>query len=110
MELNEAARQYYTRPAGNVTMSSKRQITIPAAVVRELELTPGDKLAVYVQDGDIVLVPQKMDWFEYITTRRPSGIYGKTKEDVDEYIRWVREGWDKRARIAEGDAYVEDDE
>jgi AbrB family looped-hinge helix DNA binding protein len=107
-QIREAALKHlYLRHAGEVTMSSKRQITIPAAVVRELELEPGMKLAVYVEGEEITLIPRKMNWFEYITTRKPSGIYGTTKEEVDAYLREERRGWDERARRLEGDAYIE---
>lgn len=88
----------------SLTVSSKRQITIPAAMARELDFGPRDKLVAYVEDGAIVLKPRPRDWLEYITSG-PHGVYGRTKEEVDAYIRDVREGWDERARIAEGDDY-----
>jgi hypothetical protein len=68
------------------------------------------KLAVYVEGEEITLVPRKMNWFEYITTRKPSGIYGTTKAEVDAYLREVRKGWDEHARRFEGDTYIEEEE
>ncbi len=85
-------------------MSSKRQITIPAEIVRELDLQPGAKLAVWVDDGEIVLHPRPQSWLEHVTGP-PHGLYGRTKEEIDAYIREVREGWDERARKIEGEHY-----
>lgn len=87
-----------------MTVSSKRQITLPAAMARELGIEPGGKLVAHVEDGCIVLRPRPASWLEYITSG-PGGVYGKTKEEVDAYIKDVRRGWDRRARIAEGDSY-----
>lgn len=92
-------------------MSSKRQITIPAAVVRELGLKPGAKLSVYINGGEIIMNPKPTDWLDYVSgALKGRNIYGSNKKEVDTYIREVREGWDERARIAEGDAYVPADE
>src|SRR6266540_553492 len=93
----------------DLTLSSKRQVTLPAAMVRELGLEAGDKLVARLDDGAITLTPRPRSWLEYVTGP-PLGVYGKTKEEVDAYIREVREGWDKRARIAEGDSYIEHEE
>jgi hypothetical protein len=38
----------------------------------------------------------------------PKGTYGKTTEEIDSYIRREREGWSRRARIAEGDPDLSD--
>lgn len=91
-------------------MSSKRQITIPSAIARELKLEPGAKFVVYVEDGEIVLKPRPKSWLEYVTSGPPMYTKNRTKEEVDEYIRSVREGWDERARRFEGDFYVETDD
>ena len=37
-------------------LSSKRQITLPADLCRELNLAPGDDLDVFVVDGRITLI------------------------------------------------------
>ena len=104
----EAARKYLTDPV-LTTMSSKRQITIPAAVARELELKPGMKLEVQVENGEIVLHPRRMSVIEEIIAL-PAGYYGTTKEDVDAYMRESRQGWEDRARLIEGDSYIEPDD
>jgi AbrB family looped-hinge helix DNA binding protein len=109
-KLGEAAPKYRVSPDAEVTMSSKRQITLPAAMVRELGLEPGAKLEVYLEDGEIVLHPKPQSWLEYVTSARGRNVYGQTKEEVDEYIRWVREGWDEHARRFEGDTYVDEND
>lgn len=93
----------------HLTVSSKRQITIPAAMARELGIAAGGKLIARLEDGAIVLTPRPKSWLEYITGG-PGGVYGRTKEEVDAYIREVREGWDEHARLAEGDSYREEDD
>jgi len=95
--------------SAQLTISSKRQITIPAAMARRLGLEPGGKLVAYIEDGAILLRPRPKSWVEYITGP-PHGVYGRTKEEVDAYIREVRQGWDKRARIAEGESYRSKDD
>ena len=96
-------------PAKRVTISSKRQITIPAAMARELGLEPGGKLVARLENGALVLKPRPKSLIEYLDSF-PKGVYGRTKEEIDAYIREQRGGWDRRARIAEGDAYVPTDD
>lgn len=44
-----------SRKRGFTRLSSKRQITLPLAVVRQLGLAPGDALRVETEDDHIVL-------------------------------------------------------
>ena len=74
------------------TLSSKHQISLPAALVRELGLEPGDKLSVRLEDGSIVLRPRPRDWVSYLAGSMP-GYYGKTKEEIDAYLKEVRGDW-----------------
>jgi AbrB family looped-hinge helix DNA binding protein len=80
------------REPATTTLSSKHQITLPMALVRELGLAPGDKLSVRLEDGGIVLKPRPRSWVDYISGSMP-GYYGKTKEDVEAYLTEVRGGW-----------------
>ncbi len=41
------------------TMTQKGQVTIPAALRAQLELQPGDKVAFYVHNHEIVLAKKK---------------------------------------------------
>ena len=74
------------------TISSKCQITLPARLVRELGLQPGDKLAVEVEEGRLIHHPRPKDWVSYTAGSMP-GYYGKTKEEIDAYLREVRGVW-----------------
>jgi AbrB family looped-hinge helix DNA binding protein len=40
-----------------VTVSSKRQFTIPKAIREQLGITPGDHVSLHVENGQIVLRP-----------------------------------------------------
>ena len=42
-----------------VTLSSKYQVVIPAALRKQLDLLPGQKMVVVVVDGHLQLVPLK---------------------------------------------------
>ena len=94
-KVKEAVLEYITNEAGSMpktTISSKNQITLPARLLREIGLKPGDQLAVE-QDGlRLILHPRPKDWVSYTAGSMP-GYYGKTKEDVDTYIREVRGSW-----------------
>ena len=74
------------------TISSKYQITLPARLVRELGLRPGDKLAVELRGLRLILHPRPKDWVSYTAGSMP-GYYGKTKEEIDAYLREVRGSW-----------------
>jgi AbrB family looped-hinge helix DNA binding protein len=74
------------------TISSKYQITLPARLVREMGLKPGDQLAVEMDSLRLILHPRPKDWVSYTAGSMP-GYYGKTKAEVDEYLREVRGSW-----------------
>lgn len=81
------------------TLSSKYQITLPAALVRELGLQPGDKLTVRLQDLRITLEPRPRtpdDWVQRFSGTLADRPYWKTKEEIDEYVRKERESWRER--------------
>jgi hypothetical protein len=60
--------------------------------VRELGLRPGDKLAVELRGLCLILHPRPKDWVSYTAGSMP-GYYGKTKEEIDAYLREVRGSW-----------------
>jgi AbrB family looped-hinge helix DNA binding protein len=82
------------REPATTTLSSKHQVTLPTALVRELGLTPGDKLTLSVEDGTIVLRPRPRSWVDYVSGSMP-GYYGRTKDEIDTYLAEVRGGWDQ---------------
>ena len=75
-----------------VTVSSKNQITIPVAILREVGINPGDRMAAAVIDGDIVLVKEPENWVQYLQGSM-KGVYGGTRESIDRYVRGERESW-----------------
>jgi len=80
------------REPATTTLSSKHQVTLPVALVRELGLTAGDKFSVRLEDGAIMLRPRPRSWVDYISGSMP-GYYGKTREEVEAYLAEVRAGW-----------------
>ena len=68
-----------------VTLSSKNQITLPAEIVRGLQLEPGAKLVAELIDDHIVLLPKPESWVNYFKGSM-KGVYGSTKEEIDRYI------------------------
>ncbi|PNY80383.1 AbrB/MazE/SpoVT family DNA-binding domain-containing protein [Deinococcus koreensis] len=67
------------------TVSSKRQITIPAEAFRALRLEPGDRVTIEVSGGQLHLTPAPSD-FEAITRQhfiddgKPSNAYLEIRE------------------------------
>jgi AbrB family looped-hinge helix DNA binding protein len=80
------------REPATTTLSSKHQVTLPVALVRQLGLAPGDKFTVRLEDGAIMLLPRPRSWVDYISGSMP-GYYGKTKEEIEAYLAEVRAGW-----------------
>jgi AbrB family looped-hinge helix DNA binding protein len=82
------------------TISSKNQITLPARLLRELGIGPGDRVSIR-KDGDrLVLRPRPKEWADYYGGSM-RGVYGATKEEIDEYIRQERASWDEHSQRAE---------
>ena len=75
-----------------ITVSSKNQITIPVAILREVGINPGDRMAAAVIDGDIVLMKEPENWVQYFQGSMP-GAYGGDKESVDRIILRERQSW-----------------
>lgn len=75
-----------------VTVSSKNQITLPVAILREIGISPGDRVAAAVVDGDIVLIKEPEDWVDYFRGSM-SGAYGGTKDVIDRMVLRERESW-----------------
>jgi antitoxin ChpS len=78
----------------SVTISSKRQITIPIEIFRFLELKEGQKLLVEVEDDRIVMKPRPESMTKALmgSTR---GLYGQKATEVDNYVEKEREAWQK---------------
>ena len=85
-----------------VTISSKRQITLPAQIVRELGLHGGDKLVVELIDARIVAVPEPASWTEYMRGSA-KGLYGRTTKEIDRYVAEERASWYTTESSADAD-------
>ena len=77
-----------------VRVSSKRQITLPAAIYKKLGIQPGQKLLLEVQGDKIILSPKTTSYTELLAGSLKN-IYGRTPEEVNAYIRKERETWDR---------------
>jgi len=77
-----------------VTLSSKNQITLPVEMVRALGLVPGQRYVIASEEGRIVLYPDKHTTADYFAGSM-KGYYGRTKEEIDAYLRDVRAGWER---------------
>lgn len=85
-----------------VQVKQKYQVTIPAAVRKNMNLKEGDMLEVREQDGLLVLIPQALmerraakpanPLTAMIGANKGSGLY-KSAQEIDEYIRNLRNEW-----------------
>jgi AbrB family looped-hinge helix DNA binding protein len=77
------------------TISSKNQITLPAHLLRELGLGPGDRLAVSRDGARLVLRARPKDWVRYHAGSL-AGMYGRNASEADAYVRGLRGEWAER--------------
>jgi AbrB family looped-hinge helix DNA binding protein len=76
------------------TISSKNQITLPAQLLRELGIGPGDRLAVNREGNRLVLRARPKDWVAYHAGSL-GDLYGRTPAEVDAYVKELREESDR---------------
>ena len=76
-----------------VRVSTKGQIVIPLAIRRRLGIKPGDQLVIVGGEYEAVLMKAK----RYAESLRgiARGVYGRTREEVDAYVRGERRTWEK---------------
>jgi AbrB family looped-hinge helix DNA binding protein len=101
VQVSEAARELYT--AGEegpavTTISSKNQITLPAHILREMGLQPGDRLAVGREGNRLILRPRPRDWVRHYAGSL-AGLYGGDREGVDGYLKDLRAEGARAAEI-----------
>ena len=91
-KVSEAVLEYITdeedKPVLS-TISSKNQITLPARLLRELGIGAGDRVSIRKDGNRLVLRPRPKEWADYYAGSM-RGVYGNTKEEIDEYIRELR--------------------
>ena len=101
-KVREVALAYLTEgvsPMSEVAtakLSSKHQITLPVAMVRRLGLEPGRRLILRLEGDRILLRPEPEDWVEYFRGSM-KGVYGRTRAEMDAYVRKERASWRRRA-------------
>jgi len=71
------------------TLSSKRQITIPLNMAKQLDLKAGMKLIVLLEDNHLVLTPQPQSFTDALVGSTQK-LYGETLQDIDKYLREER--------------------
>jgi AbrB family looped-hinge helix DNA binding protein len=76
--------------AHRVKVNRKNQITIPAAVRRQLHIECGDHLLMQIREGHIILMPEPRDYSQYLR-----GLHREVWDGVEpqEYARREREDW-----------------
>ncbi len=76
----------------SVKVSSRNQIVLPSRARKELNIRPGDRLLVDVQDGVIVLVPRPESY-----TDSMAGLHRRVWEGVDaaRYVEEERNAWER---------------
>lgn len=92
MKVSEAAVEYITgrKEEAVSTISTKNQITLPVHLLRQMGVGPGDRLAVALEGGRLVLRARPKDWVEHYAGSLP-GYWGNTDEEIDAYIRDLRD-------------------
>lgn len=75
-----------------VTLSPENQLTLPEEVLRQLDLQPGDRLVVEIDDANpcqVELRPVRRSYAGIL-----DGVYG-TDEEALAYVRAERASWDE---------------
>jgi AbrB family looped-hinge helix DNA binding protein len=81
------------------TISSKNQITLPAHLLREMGLEPGDRLAISLEGSRMILRARPKDWVGYHGGSL-AGLYGKDAADIERYIADLRQDRDEEIERA----------
>jgi len=81
-----------------VRVRPKHQITLPTAIINQAGLHPNDLLEASYVNGVITLVPKGRpmgsdDLMAYAGIAE--GLYGKTREEIDENIRQMHDEWER---------------
>jgi len=94
VQVSEAAAVYFAGAAEEAmsTISSKNQITLPAHLLRELGIGPGDRLAISRDGARLVLRARPKDWVRYHAGSL-AGLYGRDASEADAYVRGLRGEW-----------------
>ena len=78
-----------------ITITSKNQISLPVASLKELGWQRGDKLVVNVlSDGKLVLMKRPESWTDFYSGKM-GGVWGD-HEDTLRYLDEERASWNER--------------
>ncbi|MBC8389432.1 MAG: AbrB/MazE/SpoVT family DNA-binding domain-containing protein [Actinobacteria bacterium] len=77
----------------SVRIGKKGQIVIPEYIRKNLKLGEKSILSIYLDNNKILLIPA--DKMGTITRGMLKGTWGRTRKEVDEYIRKERESWNR---------------
>ena len=77
----------------SVKVSSRNQIALPSRARKQLNIRPGDRLLVDIQDGMIVLIPAPGD---YVTHTAGLGKEAWAEIDTTTYLDQERVAWAQR--------------
>lgn len=74
----------------SVKVSSRYQISLPSVARQQLNIQTGDRLLIDVQDGALILIPQPLDYVEYL-----AGLHSEIWSNIDttEYMERERNAW-----------------
>ena len=82
---------------GTTRLSSKNQLTLPVAMVRQLGLEPGDELDLTVV-GDAIRIERRprtpQEWLDRLAGSLSHIPEWQTDEDIDAYVRRERDSWE----------------
>ncbi len=77
-----------------VKVSTKGQVVIPLDIRRRMGIRPGDRIVIVGGESEAILM--KAERYVESTRGIGGGVYGKTREEIDAYVRGERRTWDKR--------------
>lgn len=96
----EAALEYIVnrREEAVTTISSKNQITLPVQLLRQMGVGPGDRLAIALEGGRLVLRARPRDWVAHYAGSLKTA-WGGRIEEIEAEIREGRETPERDAEI-----------
>lgn len=74
-----------------VRVSTKGQVVIPIDVRRRLGIRPGDNLVIIGGDNEAIMM--KPGRYAESLRGMGKGIYGRTREEIDAFVRGERQAW-----------------
>jgi AbrB family looped-hinge helix DNA binding protein len=73
-------------------LTSKAQVVVPAEVRERLGLKPGDRGVWVLREGEAVLMSAER--YARSTAGILAGTYGRSRQEVEDYLEGERESWD----------------